>query len=212
MFTGLIEEIGQVKGISMFAGGKRIRISGRKVLEALAVDHSVSVSGICLTVVELTNNSLTVEAVGETLNKTTIASLRTNDLVNLERALRLGERLGGHLVQGHVNGIGTLIKKERRGQNWYVEVKLPKDLDRYLITEGSIAIDGISLTIAALNNNIAGISIIPHTYTHTTMQYKAIGQQVNVEVDYMARHLEKLIKSEKSTDLTFEKIKNMGYG
>jgi riboflavin synthase len=211
MFTGLIEEIGQIKRISAITGGKRISIIGQKIMEALAVDHSVSVSGVCLTVVALTDNTLTVEAVGETLSKTTVSYLRTNDLVNLERAMRMGDRLGGHLVQGHVNGVGTILKKERRGHNWYLEFKVPKNLDRYLISEGSIAIDGISLTIAALEGNIIGISIIPHTYSHTTIQYKSIGHKVNVEIDFMARHLEKLMKSEKSTTLTIDKIKNMGY-
>jgi riboflavin synthase len=211
MFTGLIEEIGQVSQVAAIAGGKRITIAARKVLTDLAVDHSVSISGVCLTVVNITKDALVVEAVGETLNKSTIGRLRTHDFVNLERAMQMGERLGGHLVQGHINGIGTLVRKDKRGKNWYIEVEIPHAFERYLISEGSIAIDGISLTIAVLHGNRPGFSIIPHTYNHTTVQYYKIGHKVNVEVDFIARHIEKLTQSKEHISLTFEKIKDLGY-
>jgi riboflavin synthase len=211
MFTGIIEEIGQVRQVTAIAGGKRITISARKILADLAVDHSISVSGVCLTVVNLNQDTVITEAVGETLHKSTMGMLHTNNFVNLERALRLNDRMGGHLVQGHVNGIGTLIMKEKRGENWYIEVKIPDNLERYLIPEGSIAIDGISLTVAALQANRAGISVIPHTYNHTTVCYYKIGQKINLEVDFLARHLEKLLYSEKREALTLRKIKDLGY-
>ena len=211
MFTGLIEEIGKVRQVVAIAGGKRITIAVRKVLADLAVDHSVAVSGVCLTVVNITRDALAVEAVGETLQKSTIEMLHTHDFVNLERAMQVGERLGGHLIQGHVNGIGTLVRKDKRGKNWYMEVEIPFMFERYLIPEGSIAIDGISLTIAQLHGNRTGFSIIPHTYSHTTVQYYKIGQKVNVEVDFLARHLEKLTQAKEQKSLTFEKIKDLGY-
>ena len=211
MFTGLIEEIGRITNIAVINGGRRLTIECRKILESIAVDQSVSVSGVCLPVVGLSHNSVVVEAVGETLLKTTISNLCVHDHVNLERALQLGERLGGHLVQGHVNGIGIILKKERRGENWYVEVKVPENLERYLIPEGSLAVEGISFTIASLHGNRVGISVIPHTYSHTTIKESLIGEKVNIEVDFLARHLEKLHQTEVSSAITFKKLKNMGF-
>ena len=170
MFTGLIEEIGKIASVIPIAGGKKITISARNILDDLEIDHSVSVDGVCLTVVSHDKNGFTVDAVGETLTKSLIRFYKKGDHVNLERAMRLTDRLGGHFVQGHVNGIAIVTRKEQRGENWYLEVRIPDYLERYVISEGSIAINGISLTIAYLDGTNVGISVIPHTYNNTTLQ------------------------------------------
>jgi riboflavin synthase len=170
----------------------------------------VAVNGVCLTVINLDKKGFTVEAVGETLTKTTIGTLVTGDAVNLERALRLSDRLGGHFVQGHVNGIGEVTRKDRRGNNWYLEIRIPHELERYVINEGSIAVNGISLTIAHLAGNLVGISVIPHTYNNTILNEVVIGSKVNIETDFLARYVENFILPKKET-MSPEWLKKMGF-
>jgi len=210
MFTGLIEEIGSVAKISGISGGKRITINASKIGDDLAIDHSVSVNGVCLTVVDLTRSSFTVEVVGETLTKSTITRISVGDAVNLERAIKMGDRFGGHIVQGHVNGIGTVKQKKMRGDNMLLNITIPHELEKYVIAEGSIAIEGISLTIAQLNGIEVGISVIPHTYNNTTLKNCQVGQQVNIETDFLAKYVEKMITPRKN-QMTEEWLKKMGY-
>lgn len=213
MFTGLIEEIGKVKSIQPIAGGQKINLSASKILDDLKVDDSVAVNGVCLTATKIETNSFWVDAVGETLTKTTVAKFKNGINVNLERAVRLNDRLGGHLVQGHVNGIGRITQIINRGENYFLEVEVPPSLNKYLIDEGSIAVDGISLTIAKLTENRAGISVIPHTWANTILNQKVVGDHVNIETDVIAKYVEKLISDKKNSDETFtdEWFKNMGY-
>ena len=216
MFTGIIEEIGIIKKIIPISGGKQITITASNILADIEIDHSISVSGVCLTVIEIDNNFFTVEAVGETLDKTTIGKLKINTAVNLERALRLSDRIGGHLIQGHVNGIGKIKDIKKRGNNWYLEINIPHELTTYLITEGSIALDGISLTIAQLENTSVGTSIIPHTYKNTTISHYIKNQEVNIEVDYIARYVENILNKgnyNKKNETIFTKdwFKSLGY-
>ena len=215
MFTGIIEEIGQIKRIVPIAGGKRLTISASKVLNDLKVDHSISISGACLTVIDISNHYFTVEAVGETLAKSTIGRLRINAYVNLERALKFNDRLGGHLIQGHINAITKIKQITKRGNNWYLEIMIPDELDRYMIKEGSIAIDGMSLTIASINHLCVGVSIIPYTYKNTITLYYKNNQEVNIEVDFLARHIEKIILNNnryKKQEITKDKewLNNLG--
>ncbi len=215
MFTGIIEEIGIIISASPIRGGKRITIKADKILDDLKVDHSVSVNGVCLTVVDISGNLFTVEAVGETLEKSTLTDLKTLRSVNLERAMKLGDRLGGHLVQGHVNGIGKISKWVKRGDNWYMEVELTDELIRYIIPEGSIAIDGISLTVANLFGTKVGISIIPHTFKNTTLSLAKLGQKCNIENDWVGKYLEKwLINSSDSKSkrpITLDWLQSQGF-
>lgn len=214
MFTGIIEEIGKVEKIEPIQGGKRLFVSCNTVLEDLKSNDSVSVNGVCLTAVKVESKGFGSDAVGETLNKTTLANVKVNEPVNLERAMKLNERLGGHMVQGHVNGIGTITQITKLGQNYFVEIEIPSDISKYTIAEGSIAVDGISLTIAKLNGNKIGISIIPHTWTNTNLQTKKIGDKLNIETDFIAKYVEKLlsIKESKAEDkFTDEWFKKMGY-
>ncbi len=212
MFTGLIEEVGRIRDIEPISGGVKLTISAQKILDDLKIDDSVSINGVCLTAVAVGNDHFIVEAVGETLDKTTIDGLKPGTPVNLERALRLADRLGGHLVQGHVNGIGVILRWQRRGDNRWLEVEIPEHLQKYLIEEGSIAMDGVSLTIAALNGNKVGVSVIPHTCKNTVMSGYAIGQRVNIETDFLAKYVEKMLgHSTARQGLTEDKLKRMGY-
>jgi len=216
MFTGIIEETGKISGISSIPGGKRISISAFKIMSDLKIDDSISISGICLTSVEINDKSFTIEAVGETFEKTTIGNLQINQHVNLERAMKLNDRLGGHLIQGHINGVGRIKQLSKRGDNWYLEISIPRELTNYVISEGSIAIDGISLTIAYLEDTNLGISIIPHTYKNTIISYYLKNQEVNIEVDYIARYVENIINKlnqSKKNEITYTKewFKSLGY-
>ena len=213
MFTGLVEEIGKVSSITQIAGGKRLKIEASKILDDLKIDDSVAINGVCLTAVKIDNDGFWAEAVGATLEKTTLPKIFQGYSVNLERAVRLSDRLGGHLVQGHVNGIGTITKIERLGENYFLEVSLPDNLKKYLIDEGSIAIDGISLTIASLKNSTVGLSIIPHTWNNTNLVNKTAGDKVNIETDVIAKYIEKLISSKEDSNDKFsdEWFKKIGY-
>jgi len=213
MFTGLIEEIGILEKIEPITDGRRIKISTVKIIEDVKVNDSIAVNGVCLTVIKIDKNSFWTEAVGETLKKTTINKLNQNCKLNLERALRLSDRLGGHLVQGHVNGIGKIKKINRIGENYYFEVQIPDNLEKYAVKEGSIAIDGISLTIANLKGNLTGFSIIPHTWQNTNLQFDRVSEEVNIEVDIVAKYVEKLLgmKGNETNLLSGNILKNMGY-
>lgn len=214
MFTGIIEEIGYIKKIDKISGGIQFTIQAHKILSDLQIDHSVSVSGVCLTAVEVAKDGFKVHAVGETLEKSTLKSFNIGQKINLERALQLSDRLGGHFVQGHINAIGQVNELIQRGENWYLVVHVPAQLQKYLIEEGSIAIDGMSLTIANLNGNQVGLSVIPHTYKNTIIKEYKINQSVNIETDFLAKYIENFIqaysKNEKS-NLTMDRIRKLGF-
>jgi len=211
MFTGIIEEIGEVLAVEKMPDGVRITVGARKVLNDLKVDDSISIDGACQTVIKCDPGSFTVEAVGETLQKTTLGQFRSGRRVNLERALTLQTRLGGHLVQGHINGTGRITQWFPRGENYFLEVEIPSDLTSYCIREGSIALDGISLTIARMEDNRVGVSIIPHTVKYTTLQEKKVGDLMNVEVDVIARYVKQFLNETNSSNLSIEKLKKWGY-
>ncbi len=211
MFTGIIEEIGEVTAIRRMGDGLRLTISARKILEDTKIDDSICIDGACQTVVQLDERSFTVEAVGETLEKTTLGSFRSGRKVNLERSLTLQTRLGGHLVQGHVNGTGRIAQWHARAENYYLEINPEDELLKYCIREGSVAVDGISLTVAALNEKSLGMSIIPHTVEQTTLKEKKIGDIVNIEVDVIARYVERFLTFAGDRELTMDKLKKWGY-
>ncbi len=211
MFTGLVEEVGTIVQLRSIPGGIEFRISADKVRSDLAIGDSISVDGVCLTVIGCTQNTFTVQAVGETLEKTTLSGLQKGQKVNLERALQVGSRLGGHFVQGHVNATAPITQWQKRGENFYLEIEVPAALRKYIILEGSICIDGISLTVARLQGNRVGINIIPHTAQVTNLSYKKVGDLVNVEVDLIAKYIESLLTSSKDGSLTREKLKQWGY-
>ncbi len=212
MFTGLIEEIGKLALIENIPGGKRIKIYASKILCDAKVDDSICVNGVCLTVTRYENDHFWVDAVGDTLDKTTISKLRTGAELNLERALRLSDRLGGHILQGHANGIGSVTQITKLGENYFMEITVPAEFEKYIIQEGSIAVDGISLTIARLNGNKVGLSVIPHTWNGTNLKSRKIGDNVNIEVDIIAKYVEKLLTGKKeNNNLNENWLKEIGY-
>jgi len=189
MFTGLIEETGTVVALRTFDGGLEFDISADLVMSDLAIDASIAVNGCCQTVVAVNDKVFTVQSIKETLEKTNFSDMTVGTRVNLERALTPSTRLGGHFVQGHINGTGNVCHLSNRGENWYVGIQLSQDLYRYSIREGSIALDGISLTMAHLDREKKQVfvSIIPHTWDVTAMSEYVMGQKVNIEVDMLAK-------------------------
>jgi len=214
MFTGIIEEIGKISSIHPIAGGMRMKISSSKILDDISVDDSICVSGVCLTAIKVEDDGFWVEAVGATLEKTTFSKMQLSSSVNLERSMRLNDRLGGHFVQGHTNGTGTILEINKLGENYFLKIKVNESLEKYLIEEGSITIDGVSLTIAELDGSKVGISLIPHTWHNTIIQYKKIGDNVNVETDVLAKYIEKLLGKNGANDniyITENWLKELGY-
>lgn len=193
MFTGLIETVGTVENITAIDGGIRLWIAADVITEDLSIGDSISVNGVCLTAVGLEGNHFAVEAVGETLEKTTIGGLAVKSPVNLERAMSGNKRFGGHFVQGHVNDTGEVLRWDRRGDNYFLEIEVAPSLKPYIVLEGSIAIDGISLTVATLQGQKVGINIIPHTTSATHLQFCQPGQSVNIEVDMIAKYVESFV-------------------
>lgn len=189
MFTGLIEETGTVQAVREFDGGLVFEIAADKVMSDLGIDDSIAVNGCCQTVVKVEGPVFTVQSIKETLDKTNFGLMHVGQTVNLERPLTPSARLGGHFVQGHINGTGTVCHLSNRGENWYVGIQLSPELYRYSIREGSIAIDGISLTLADLDpeKQQVFVSIIPHTWQVTNMSGYQLGQVVNIEVDMLAK-------------------------
>lgn len=213
MFTGIIEEIGKIARIEPIQGGKRFRVSCSKILEDIKHGDSICINGVCLTVVSFSDSLFICEAVGATLKKTTFDTIGTNENVNLERSLKLSDRLGGHIVQGHVNDVGIIKKITRLGENYFLEINVEGPLNKYLIEEGSIAIDGISLTIASLNQNVVGISVVPFTWANTNLRFKQNGSTVNIETDILGRYVEKLLFDKEKSKNTFSEkwFKDLGY-
>lgn len=196
MFTGLIQSIGSVQGVETRADGHVLRIRCPALAGGIRVDDSIAVNGVCLTATAVDADGFSAHAIPVTLAKTATGSLQTGSKVNLELAMRLGDRLGGHLLQGHVNGIGRIVDIAVTGDNWLIRIAFAPELRKYLISEGSIAVDGISLTIAALSNAEFTVSIIPHTLQRTTLGGKAVGDAVNLETDMLAKYVENLLHAD----------------
>ena len=189
MFTGIIEELGTV-----VSAGNRLVIQCRTVLSDASEGSSIAVNGVCLTALDLTPNSFAADLAPETLSRTNLGDLVPGARVNLERPVTPITRLSGHIVQGHVDATAVLAALDQLGDgNWWLKLQVPAGLDRYMVHKGSIAIDGISLTIAALDGPDLGVAIIPHTYTHTTLSQAKPGARLNIEVDVLAKHVEKLL-------------------
>jgi riboflavin synthase len=195
MFTGIIEELGTVKSIDPGPVGTRLVIECRKVLSDAERGSSIAVNGVCLTALDFTPDSFAADLAPETLARTNLGDLIPGAPVNLERPVTPVTRLSGHIVQGHVDATAELIGLEELGDgNWWLTLRIPPVLDRYIVHKGSLAIDGISLTVASLENGVVGVTIIPHTYAHTTLGHTKPVSRLNIEVDVLAKHLEKLIK------------------
>ncbi len=194
MFTGLIEEIGEIKSIEKGSKSARITIKAEKILEGTKLGDSISTNGVCLTVTEFNKSSFSVDVMAETVRNSNLGKLKPGSYVNLERALRLSDRLGGHMVSGHIDGLGTVVDLHNEENATWVSIETTKDILKYIVHKGSITIDGISLTVACVDERIFKVSIIPHTKGETTLVMKKIGDEVNLESDMMAKYVEKLLK------------------
>jgi riboflavin synthase len=199
MFTGLIQELGTIQSISSNAEGKEFIIKAPSLIKEIEIDDSVATNGVCLTATAIQGDCFKVQAVHMTLEKTSLGALRPGAPVNLELSLRAQDRLGGHMVQGHVNALGKVKAIKTIGENWEIEVGFPSELRKYMISEGSITLDGISLTIARLTNQTLTVAIIPHTLEKTTLSAKKIGDVLNIEVDMVAKYIENFLRFDKDS-------------
>jgi len=194
MFTGIVEELGRVIELTAKATGARIGVACSAILHDAVSGASIAVNGVCVTAVELSAESFSADLAPETLKRTNLGDLKPGSLVNLERPLRASSRLDGHFVLGHVDGTAEILSLEPLGDdNWWLRIRVSRELARYIVSKGSVAVDGISLTVAEIVEDAIGFTIIPHTYRHTTLAAYAPGSRVNIEVDILAKHLEKLI-------------------
>ncbi len=216
MFTGLVKEIGKIKRVTPNTEGAEIVVSSTSLISEIKIDDSVAINGVCQTATAVSIDSFTVQAVHTTLDKTTLGSLKVGQEVNMELALRVSDRLGGHIVQGHVNCVAPLTGIIAKGNNYLVSITLPTEVLRYVVAEGSITIDGISLTVAYLEGNKVTVSIIPHTFENTILRNKNIGDKVNIEVDVIAKYVERLLGFEKeqpssSSNITEDWLSSKGF-
>jgi riboflavin synthase len=213
MFTGIIEELGTVEALETRPAGARLKVRCATVLPDMAIGSSIAVNGVCLTAVDARAGSFSADLAPETLRRSNLGDLRAGSRVNLERPLLPTGRLSGHIVQGHVDGTGEFLALEALGEdNWWLRIRVPADLDPFLVYKGSIAIDGISLTIAALEGDALSVTIIPHTYRNTTLGTYRPGARVNIECDILAKHVEKLLrKLDTKSGMTIDRLQEQGY-
>ena len=199
MFTGIIEELGTLESFDSQPTGARLRVRASTVLADAFPGASIAVNGVCLTAVDLQPGSFAADLAPETLSRTNLGDLRPGARLNLERPLSPSGRLGGHMVQGHVDGTGEFLALESLGNdNWWLRIRVPPELDRYLIEKGSVAVDGISLTVARIVHCELAVTIIPHTFEHTTLGAYQPGARVNLECDMLAKYVEKLLAHRQS--------------
>ena len=215
MFTGIIEETGKILSLQKLADGAKIKIAAKIVTEGTNEGDSISVNGVCLTALEITKDSFAADVSGETLNRSTLGNLKIGATVNLERAVTPSTRLGGHIVQGHVDAVGKFVDATRTGDFWTVRVGFPNEIGKYLVYKGSIAVEGISLTIAELKDDYFEIAVIPKTWELTNFSVLNAGDSVNLEADVIAKYVERILLYDKAVEktqgITMEKLQNLGY-
>jgi riboflavin synthase len=216
MFTGIIEAVGKIAALESGRDSVRITVSSGRISEDVAIGDSVAINGVCLTVVEIAAPELTFEAVYETLRRTTLGQRRVGDAVNLERALKADGRFGGHIVQGHIDGTGRIASIRPVGDSWFVYVEASQELLRYVVTKGSVCVDGISLTVMDADDKAFSLSIIPHTWDNTTLKDRRAGDSLNIETDIVGKYVEKLIGGwapggGRSVGVTMDLLARSGY-
>jgi len=202
IFTGIIEELGKVREIRRGSQSCQIDINAGLVIEDVKLGDSIAVNGVCLTVVAFNEAMFTADVMAETLEKTSLEGLRSGDVVNLERAMRLGDRLGGHMVLGHVDGVGRIVEQRKLDIALVVRIGYPSELSPYILPKGSVAIDGISLTVVEVLPDSFTVSLIPHTAGLTTLGWKKTGDLVNLETDIIGKYVEHLLKGPKKSSNT----------
>jgi len=193
MFTGIIEEVGHIVAIEDSGEFRTLRVEAGAILDGIKAGASISVNGVCLTVRTCNAGSFTADLSRETLERTSLNALHAGTVVNLERPMRADGRFGGHIVQGHVDGVGKIRSFDRDGDNWNLRVEFPESAARYIVHKGSIAIDGISLTVASLKTPVLEVAIIPHTFENTNLRHAQAGDSVNLEFDVIAKYVERMM-------------------
>jgi riboflavin synthase len=213
MFTGIIEELGTVDSVVTRQAGARLKVRCAVVMKDMTEGASIAVNGVCLTAVDLRPDSFSADVAPETLRRSNLGDLRAGSRVNLERPLSPSGRLSGHIVQGHVDGTGEFLSLDALGdENWWLRIRVPAELDPFLVYKGSVAIDGVSLTVAALEGDVLSVTIIPHTWRNTSLGGYRAGARLNLECDILAKHVEKLLrKLDLKEPLTVEKLRENGY-
>ncbi len=207
MFTGLVEEVGKISKIETKGSGLTLSIRGSKVMNDLSIDDSISVNGACQTVIAVKGDEFRVDTVKETLLKTTLGSFKVGDSVNLERALQVTDRLGGHIVQGHVDCVGRVHSITTvSGGGWELWISFPDQFAKYVVPVGSICINGVSLTVARVRNNMCMLAIIPHTLAVTTIGALTVNAQVNIEFDILAKYVENMISIKKQSSSAYDSL------
>ena len=211
MFTGIIEEIGTVRRIEHGAKGARLTIQAKTVLEDTRIGDSIATNGVCLTVVSMTGDSFSADVMAESLRRSSLGTLQGGSPVNLERAMAANGRFGGHIVSGHIDGTGTIASQKREDNAVWVKIKTPAPLLRYIVEKGSIAIDGVSLTVAAVTDTDFSVSIIPHTGAQTILLGKEPGDPVNLECDVIGKYVEKLTAPHKTGGISTNFLAENGF-
>lgn len=213
MFTGIVEEVGRITRIEQRGENRRITIAADHAPKELGIGHSVSVSGVCLTALDIKPGSFCADLAPETWVRTSFSRIHEGALVNLELPMKADGRFGGHIVQGHVDGVGKLTSFERiaDSENWWLTIELPEEIEKYTVYKGSISIEGISLTVAKLEKNRCTIAIIPHTVEMTNLHSLKAGDPLNLEADLIAKYVEKMMKGESQSSLTIEDLVEQGF-
>lgn len=215
MFTGIVEEIGMVLDMAKSGKVSTLKISCNKILEDISLGDSIAVNGICLTVKNYSSNYFEADIMNETISKTNLNTLKIGNSLNLERALKVGDRLGGHIVSGHVDGVGIIKDLKDDGDSIWVTIETNKEIMKYIVYKGSIALDGVSLTVAYTYKKQFKVSIVPHTQLETIILKKKIGGIVNIECDQIGKYVEKFLnqnkESKEKANITLDTLKNNGY-
>ena len=216
MFTGIIEEVGEVKSLKIGSESSKLTIKAHKVLEKTLIGDSIATNGVCLTVTNINGNTFEADVMEETFRRSNLGNLKVGSKVNLERALTLEKRLGGHIVSGHIDGCGKVLSLIKEKNAVWVTIGADKKILKYIIEKGSIAIDGISLTVAYVDEEVFKVSIIPHTGEETTLLTKTVGESVNLECDMIGKYVEKLLgfnnkEEKKESSITEEFLRNNGF-
>ena len=211
MFTGIIENLATVRKLSLKAGGAELLLDIRGFGDGLKLGESIAINGVCLTVKEVKGTVVGFDVSSETLKKTTLGKLRNAEKVNIERALKVGDRLGGHFVTGHVDGIGNIKEKKQYADQCTMIFSVEKRFTDMMIEKGSVAIDGISLTVVDLKASFFSVALIPYTMTLTTLGFKKVGDQVNIEIDMLGKWVKKILKKENDGGITWEQLTEQGF-
>jgi riboflavin synthase len=212
MFTGLVEEVGQIRVSQNRGDGLSLTIQASHILKDITEGDSIAVDGVCLTVEHFTAQDFSVQAVGETVSRSTLGHKSVGHAVNLERAMQASSRFGGHFVQGHVDGVGVIEAIEKRDPGYWLTVAVPDDITKFIVEKGSITLDGLSLTVAKIADSKIAVAIIPHTWGVTTLHYKKAGDKINIEVDILAKYINNFMQPyEKKNGLTLDKLSELGF-